>query len=110
MYILAILQVEEECVFEKIKNHRGTAFMIKELSQNQPVRYSRRDKKTSKQFLLFVSVDFFNNRKYCGLILSFTAGDSDSSTSSMIFHQNSVATLSFIVPCFCILVGFEIIF
>ena len=42
MYILAILQVEEECVFEKIKNHRGTAFMIKELSQNQPVRYSRR--------------------------------------------------------------------
>ena len=42
VYILAILQVEEECVFEKIKNHRGTAFMIKELSQNQPVRYSRR--------------------------------------------------------------------
>ena len=52
MYILAILQVEEECVFEKIKNHRGTAFMIKELSQNQPVRYSRRPKQHLNNLLI----------------------------------------------------------
>jgi len=36
-FLYSEYKVEEVCVFEKIQNHRGTAFMVKQLSQNQPV-------------------------------------------------------------------------
>ena len=59
-----------------------------------------------KQFFDLFPWIFWRTRKYCGLILCLISGDSDSSTSSMTFHQNPVATLSLIVPCFCFLVHF----